>query len=128
MNTTDDLMTYAIPNGQSVHAPGPIVLGMLTDIGWSFPADNVAPVLSGLPDLALDPGEAREDAIDLWAYATDDLDADDVMTYTITNSPPVSVGVTIDANRYIDIAPTGSFTGTFPVVGRGAGYRRADGY
>ncbi len=112
--TADDLMTYAIPNGQSMHSPGPATMGILYDIGW--PIENTSPVLSGLPDLILQPGEARNKAIDLWAYASDSLDADDVMTYTITNSPPLTVGVTIDGERYIDITPTLSFTGTFPVV------------
>jgi hypothetical protein len=114
--TADDLMTYAIPNGQSMHAPGPIIMGILHDVGWPLSEENTAPVLSGLPDLTLSPGEARNNAIDLWTYATDDLDADSVMTYTITNSPPLTVGVTIDINRYIDITPTASFTGTFPIV------------
>jgi len=114
--TADDLMTYAIPNGHSVHAPGSIIMGILRDIGWPFPMENTAPVLSGLPDLTLVSGEARNNAIDLWAYTTDDFDAASVMTYTITNSPPPTVGVTIDINRYIDITPTASFTGTFPVV------------
>ena len=114
--TANDLMTYAIPNGQSMHAPGPIALGILQDIGWPFPADNAAPVLSGLPDQALAPGEASDNAIDLWAFATDDVDTDADLVFTITNSLPLTVGVTIDSDRYIDITPAASFTGTFPVV------------
>lgn len=110
----DDLMTYSIPYGHSVHAPGPVIMGVLKDIGWPF--ENTAPVLSGLPDLTLASGEASDNAIDLWAYTIDDWDAASVMTYTIADSPPLTVGVTIDINRYIDITPTASFTGTFPVV------------
>ena len=77
---------------------------------------NTPPALSGLPDQTLEPGASKDNAIDLWAYASDDLDADTDLTFTITNSPPPTVGVGIRANRYIDINPTESFTGTFPVV------------
>lgn len=33
-NTPNALMTYSVSNGESVHAPGPIVLGVYQDIGW----------------------------------------------------------------------------------------------
>ena len=98
---------YSVPQGPQPYAM--VVSGI-------FPMVNTAPTLSGLPDQALSPGASKNNAIDLWTYASDDLDADSVMTFTITNSPPLTVGVTIDSHRYIDIAPTGSFTGTFPVV------------
>lgn len=104
----------AIPNGQSMYASDPLPLDTRSDVG--SPSENTAPTLSDLPDQTLAPGQSSDNAIDLWAYTTDDLDAASVMTYTITNSPPLTVGVTIDINRYIDITPTASFTGTFPVV------------
>lgn len=110
----DDLMTYAIPYGHSVHAPGPVIMGVLRDIGWPF--ENTAPALSGLPDQKLTPGQSSEDAIDLWTYASDTEDADGALAFAITNSPPISAGVTIDSHRYIDIHPTYAFTGTVPVV------------
>lgn len=113
-NTDDDLMTYAIPNGQSMHAPGPIAMGILYDVGW--PLENTPPTLSDLPNQTLTPGQSKDNAIDLWAYASDTQDGDEVLTFSITNSPPLTVGVTIDSERYISITPTESFTGTFPVV------------
>lgn len=114
--TPNALMTYALNNGESVHGPGPVTMGLLQDIGWPQPAANTAPTLSGLPDLALAPGASRDNAIDLWTYAADDLNADSALTFSIANSPPGNAGVTIDSQRYIDINPTSAFTGTVSVV------------
>jgi hypothetical protein len=76
---------------------------------------NTAPTISGLPDQTLPVNGSANDAIDLWAYANDVEDTDDVMTYTIANSPVVSAGVTIDSNRYIDINPATDWSGTTDV-------------
>jgi len=35
-NTPNALMTYALPNGESIHNPGPVTLGLLKDIGWAL--------------------------------------------------------------------------------------------
>jgi len=112
--TANDLMTYALPNGQSTHAPGPVALGILRDIGWPLASVNTPPTLSGLPDLNLSPGQSLNDAIDLWTYASDAQDADAALSFAIINTPPASAGVSIDG-RYVDINPTASFTGTVPV-------------
>ncbi len=113
--TANDLMTYALPNGQSTHAPGPIALGILQDIGWPLAGVNTPPTLSGLPDLNLAPGQSRDNAIDLWAYASDTQDSDADLSFAILNTPPVGAGVSIDGDRYIDITPTAGFTGTVTV-------------
>ncbi len=76
---------------------------------------NVAPTLSGLPDQTLGPGESKNNAIDLWTYASDGQDVDADLTFTITNSPPADAGVTIDSNHYIDINPVTGYVGTVPV-------------
>jgi hypothetical protein len=34
-NTPNALMVYAIGNGQSIHDPGPVGLGVLKDVGWA---------------------------------------------------------------------------------------------
>ncbi len=114
--TANDLMTYALPNGQSVHAPGPIVLGILQDIGWPLQGStNTPPVLSGIPDLTLAPGQTMNNAIDLWAYASDDQDPDAALTFSIINTPMANAGVSIDSHRYIDINPLATFTATVSV-------------
>ncbi|MDG4552045.1 MAG: CARDB domain-containing protein, partial [Candidatus Contendobacter sp.] len=33
-NTPNALMTYSLPNGESIHSPGPVTLGLLKDTGW----------------------------------------------------------------------------------------------
>ncbi|HQE93372.1 MAG TPA: S8 family serine peptidase [Anaerolineae bacterium] len=99
-------------NGYNVpHGPQPYAL-VASGI---FTTANTAPTLSGLPDLTLAPGESRDNAIDLWTYASDDLDANNVMTYTLFNSPPAGAGISLDSNRYIDIHPTAGYVGTVPV-------------
>jgi hypothetical protein len=32
--TPNALMTYSLPNGESIHSPGPVTMGLLNDIGW----------------------------------------------------------------------------------------------
>jgi hypothetical protein len=34
--TVNALMTYSLANGESIHNPGPVVLGMFKDMGWTF--------------------------------------------------------------------------------------------
>ncbi|MDS4030106.1 MAG: CARDB domain-containing protein [Candidatus Contendobacter sp.] len=35
-NTPNALMTYSLPNGESIHSPGPVTLGLLKDVGWTL--------------------------------------------------------------------------------------------
>ncbi len=46
--TANRLMVYAIPDGVSIHNPGPIALAMLQDMGWPASAD-VALTMTGYP-------------------------------------------------------------------------------
>ena len=63
------------------------------------------PTFAPLPDQSLWGAAPLPQAIDLWNYAGDDLDTPNIMTYTIINSPVISAGVSITANRYIAIEP-----------------------
>jgi len=72
---------------------------------------NTAPSLSDLPDQTLSTNDRADNAIDLWAYADDAEDADDELTFTISNTPADGAGVIIDGNRYIDISPATDWTG-----------------
>jgi len=65
----------------------------------------ITPTLATLPNLSLWEDSTLPQAIDLWAYAGDDLDTPAAMTYTIKNTPIVSAGISITGNRYIAIAP-----------------------
>jgi hypothetical protein len=53
-NTANSLMTYAIGPGESIHSPGPIVIGMLNDLGYqaAIPAvtSTQSPEASALSD------------------------------------------------------------------------------
>jgi hypothetical protein len=70
--TPNALMTKSLGNGESEHSPGPVMLGMFQDMGWSV--GNVGPVVydsrlidddnsgqsSGNNDGIVDPGETIE--------------------------------------------------------------------
>jgi N-acetylneuraminic acid mutarotase len=77
---------------------------------------NTPPTLTGLPDQQVAVNGSADDAIDLWAYASDTQDADSDMTFSIVNSPLVSAGVSLDANRYIDVNPATDWSGVTDVV------------
>lgn len=63
------------------------------------------PVFAPLPDISLREGSHLPQAIDLWQFVSDDLDTPNVMTYTISNTPAISAGITITGNRYIAVKP-----------------------
>jgi C1A family cysteine protease len=79
---------------------------------------NTPPTISGLPDQWLLVNEVANNAIDLWAYASDNESPDDELAFTIDNTPDPSAGVHIDSNRYIDIFPDTDWTGQTDVVVR----------
>ncbi|MCA9923997.1 MAG: hypothetical protein KC421_16585 [Anaerolineales bacterium] len=107
--TPNSLMTYSLGHGESEHNPGPVMLGMFEDMGWTISANQpTAPVVSGLPMIELSAGQTFNNVIDLWAYTTDDVDADSDLTFQIISQSDPIANVTIDSNRYIDINPTDS--------------------
>ena len=76
---------------------------------------NEPPTISGLPNQELLINSSTDNAIDLWAYTDNAEDADGDLTFTISNSPAAGTGVTIDANRYVDINPASGWSGTTEV-------------
>ncbi len=80
------------------------------------PSTNTAPTISGLPDQSLSVNSSKNNAIDLWAYASDQETTDSGLTFTINNSPNPNAGVSLDSNRYIDIAPASGWTGNTDVI------------
>ena len=79
---------------------------------------NTPPAISGLPDQLLLVNDVANNAIDLWAYASDNESPDDALTFTIDNTPDPGAGVSIDSNRYIDIFPATDWTGQTDVIVR----------
>jgi subtilisin family serine protease len=75
------------------------------------PSTNTAPVISGLPDQSLPTNSSKDNAFDLWTYASDNESPDSSLTFTINNTPNASAGVSIDSNRYIDINPAAGWNG-----------------
>lgn len=100
----DALMTYSFADGESVHAPGPVTLGVMQDVGWTLAA-NTAPTLSGIPDVMVAVNRSGNNLVDLWQYAADAETADASLTFSFVTTPPADAGITIDANRYIDVTP-----------------------
>ncbi|MEI2610143.1 MAG: hypothetical protein V9G20_16085 [Candidatus Promineifilaceae bacterium] len=109
-------MTPIIYNGEANHNPGPITLGMFQDMGWILANQNTAPTMNTLPGQLLLQGTTRNNAIDLWAYASDAQSADTALIFTIANSPNSGAGVSIEGNRYIDIFPDPVWTGVTQVT------------
>ncbi len=104
----DALMTYSFADGESVHAPGPVTLGIMKDIGWTM-AVNAAPTLSGIPNIVVPTGQSRDNAVDLWQYAADAETADADLTFSFVTTPPADSGITIDSNHYIDVNPDAAY-------------------
>lgn len=74
-------------------------------IEYTTSTPNTPPTISGLPDQTLQANTSLDNAIDLWAYASDAESPDSALTFTIANTPAPNAGVSIDANRYVDINP-----------------------
>jgi subtilisin family serine protease len=77
---------------------------------------NSPPVIAGLPDQTLFVNTSLDNAIDLWAYASDFESPDSDLTFSIDNTPDPNAGVTLDSDRYIDISPTADWTGQTDVT------------
>ncbi len=104
----------AVLTNQAQTAPNP---SSCLARSYTLHADSAAPapILANLPNQSLLMDTPRLRAIDLWNYASDDVDTPAVMSYTVINTPIISAGVSISANRYIDIAPLPGWTGSTPV-------------
>jgi hypothetical protein len=77
---------------------------------------NTAPIIAGLPDQTLEANDHLDNAIDLWAYASDAESPDSDLSFNIDNTPVPSAGVSIDSNRYVDINPAPDWAGQTDVV------------
>lgn len=69
-STRNSLMTYSIAPGEAEHSPGPVVLGMLKDMGWSIA--NIPPIITALiPDFSLAENSSDVYTIRLSSYIYD---------------------------------------------------------
>lgn len=74
-------------------------------------ATNDLPKISGLPDCNTNEDTPLDNAIDLWAYASDVETPDAELDFSIVANTNTSCGVSIDTNRYIDINPAANWNG-----------------
>ena len=108
--TQNGLMVSVLPYGESIHTPGPIVLGMLDDMGWEVTA-NLAPDIRQLPTVLVEMNGHASPALDLWTFTTDTHSQPNELTYSIVNTPAPKAGVALRGNRYIDITPQSGWLG-----------------
>lgn len=111
------LMTYSIGFGEAEHAPGPVMIGMFKDMGWNASAPVNQPPVFALPNQILLQGTTKDNALDLWVYATDET-ADNELVFTLINAGNASAGVTKDVDDYIDINPNPAYLGRTTVTVR----------
>lgn len=64
--------------------------------------DNT-PHISYVPAISITKGTTLDNAVDLWAYASDDDTPVADLIFSVTNTDIPAGGVTLDSNRYIDI-------------------------
>lgn len=79
---------------------------------------NTAPTIDDLPDQLVTINESIDKAIDLWAFTWDPQSPVQDLTFNIVNSTDpdvINAGVTLDSNRYIDLAPVQDWTGEVTV-------------
>jgi hypothetical protein len=78
-------LTPYVPDGEAVHAPGPIILGMLRDIGWT---ETVAPMITATRAAGPTPNPAVGSAYVQWKPATRGIDGVSQVTgYRIQSAP-----------------------------------------
>ena len=114
--TPNALMTPAINNGESIHSPGNVTLGIFEDMSWSTAlVTNNAPNIVGFPSHMLLVNTSKNHATDLWAFVSDES-SDNLLDFSIVNSPNPSAGVTLDVNDNVDVYPATDWTGITTVI------------
>ncbi len=77
---------------------------------------DAGPIMSGLPNISLDQGTSLTSQTDLWAYTADADTADNDLVFSIIGDTNPQVGVTLNQNRWFNINPSSSFTGSTDIT------------
>ncbi len=77
---------------------------------------NAPPTLAAIPPQLVPADGLVSHAVDLWAYASDSVDADNQLTFSLAGVTPISVGASIEANRYLNFQPATGFRGPGQVM------------
>ena len=85
--------------------------GSKTRSGSRSIRSTTAPTISGLPDVTLNTNGSLDNAVDPYLFADDLETADWSLTYTITGNTNPNVGVSLDAEDYIDVTPNLDWSG-----------------
>ena len=77
---------------------------------------NTWPTFGGLPDVTTTEDTPKNNAFDLWLYASDSESDDAELDYAITGNTNPSCGVSIDAGDYVDVNPALNWHGSSTVT------------
>jgi uncharacterized repeat protein (TIGR01451 family) len=111
--TNNELMVWAISDGESIHNPGPITMGMFEDMGWTTSETVPPPTVASIT-----PNSASNDGI---VHITDLSGSDFVnATVKLTKAGEEDIpgtSVTVNSNTITcDFDLTGATAGTWNVV------------
>ena len=113
--TANALMTYSLSSGEAVHAPGPVTLGILEDIGWSINPSCSYTLGSTGSSFDLDGGSGTVDVTVAngcgWTAVSNALWID--VTSGAPGSGSGTVGYSVES-----YTGTGSRTGTMTIAGQ----------
>jgi uncharacterized repeat protein (TIGR01451 family) len=113
-DTENELMVWAIADGESIHNPGPVTQGLLEDLGWTIAGTTPAPVVESIT-----PSQASNEGT---VHITD-LSGSDFISPTVklTKSgekdiPGTNVTAVNSSTLTCDFDLTGAAAGTWNVV------------
>jgi len=112
--TPNALMTYSLSRGETNYSPGPVMLGILQDMGWTSSLVYQPPTFLTLPGQLLLMNESRPEALDLAAYTKPGTGGSNNPTYSLTHTSNSNAGVTLSGSM-ISIAPALNWVGSATV-------------
>jgi len=113
--TVEGLMAPPRP-GEMYRDVGPVVLGILRDVGWYF-TRNTPPLITGLPDQVLPMNGVLKPMLDLWDYAADAESADDaLLSFVVLSSSPLNPGVSIQNEHYLSVSLQSGWLGSADIT------------
>lgn len=138
-NTPNRLMVYAMSSGASIHDPGPVTIGILKDIGWTFNSVTCYPLITTInpsnggsatpstPDcssqystgaaVTIAPSASTDYTFSSWTGCDSVVGATCNVTMNITRTVTANFLPTNDDYNNVVIASGGSYTHTQRIEG-----------
>lgn len=110
-NPTPGIYTVTVSAYNAPQGPQPYALVASGDLRKPVSP----PALAAIPDQLAPMNGSVPHAVDLWDYAHDD-GGDAALTFSIVSQAPISAGVSLEANRYLNIHPLADFEGVADVT------------